>query len=226
LAKLKFSLAEKRTRLLPDLRTGTSPGLLVIQRTADFAQEQSMETCICSMTQCGLQHRGCPLGGEENDPMSTRVLSVAAIALWFVTIGVAIFFFIRGQTRVAPDGRTAVLLASDERDLVLAEMRSMLETVQVVVDGVKAGDMERVAKAARASGMAAAADVNPALMAKLPIEFKRLGLSVHRRFDEIAATAESGATREQLLASLGTQLSACVACHASYRLDTTTPAAK
>jgi hypothetical protein len=177
--------------------------LLVIQRTADFAQEQSMETCICSMTQCGLQHRGCLLGGEENDAMSTRVLSVAAIALWFVTIGVAIFFFIRGQTRVAPDGRTAVLLASDERDLVLAEMRSMLETVQVVVDGMKAGDTERVAKAARASGMAAAADVNPALMAKLPIEFKRLGLSVHRRFDEIAATAESGATREQLLASLG-----------------------
>jgi hypothetical protein len=156
--------------------------------------------------------------------MTARVLSVTAIALWLVTIAVVAFFFVRGQTQVAPDGRTAVLLASDERNLVLTEMRNMLETVQVVVDGVNAGDMARVAQAARASGVAAAADVNPALMAKLPLEFKRLGLSVHKRFDQIATAADSGASREQLLASLSTQLSACVACHADYRLDA--PAAK
>jgi hypothetical protein len=158
--------------------------------------------------------------------MTARVLSVAAIALWLVTIAVAVFFFVRGQTQVAPDGRTAVLLASDERNLVLTEMRGMLETVQVVVEGLKGGDMKHVAQAARASGMAAAADVNPALMARLPLEFKQLGLSVHKRFDEIAAAADSGASREQLLASLSTQLSACVACHAGYRLDAVTPAAK
>ena len=142
--------------------------------------------------------------------MTARVLSIAAIALWLVTIAVAVFFFIRGHTRVAPDGRTAVLLASDERNLVLTEMRGMLETVQVVVDGVKTGDMKQVA----------------ALMAKLPLEFKQLGLSVHKRFDEIATAAGSGASREQLLASLSTQLSACVACHGSYRLDAVTPATK
>ncbi|ABE62739.1 conserved hypothetical protein [Nitrobacter hamburgensis X14] len=158
--------------------------------------------------------------------MTARMLSIAAIALWLVTIAVAVFFFIRGHTRVAPDGRTAVLLASDERDLVLTEMRGMLETVQVVVDGVKTGDMKQVAQAARASGAAAAADVNPALMAKLPLEFKQLGLSVHKRFDEIATAAGSGASSEQLLASLSTQLSACVACHGSYRLDAVTPATK
>jgi hypothetical protein len=151
--------------------------------------------------------------------MSARALSFVAIALWLVTIAVAVFFFVRGQTRVAPDGRTTVLLASDERNLVLTEMRDMLETVQIVVDGVKAGDLKQVAQAARASGMAAAADVNPTLMVKLPLEFKELGLSVHKRFDEIATAAESGASREQLLAKLSTQLSACVACHAGYRLD-------
>jgi hypothetical protein len=165
-------------------------------------------------------------GNKENDPMTTRVLSVAAIALWFVTVAVAVFFFVRGQTQVAPDGRTAVLLAPDERNLVLTEMRGMLETVQGVVDGVNADDIKQVAQAARASGMAAAADVNPALMARLPLEFKQLGLSVHKRFDEIATAADSGASREQLLASLGTQLSACVACHAGYRMDAVTPAAK
>jgi hypothetical protein len=158
--------------------------------------------------------------------MTARVLSVTAIALWLFTIVVAAFFFVRGRTQVSPDGRTTVLLASDERNLVLTEMRGMLETVQIVVDGVKAGDMKQVAQAARASGIAAAADINPALMVKLPIEFKQLGLSVHKRFDEIATAAASGASREQLLGSLSTQLSACVACHASYRFGAATPAAK
>jgi hypothetical protein len=77
------------------------------------------------------------VGNKENDSMTARVLSVAAIALWLITIAVAVFFFVYGRTQVAPDGRTAVLLASNERDLVLTEMRGMLETVQVVVDGVR-----------------------------------------------------------------------------------------
>ncbi len=158
--------------------------------------------------------------------MSTRMLSGAAIALWLVTIAVAVFFFVRGQTRMAPDGRTAVLLAPDERNLVLTEMRGMLGAVQGIVDGVNAGNMKQVAQAARASGMAAAADVNPALMAKLPLEFKELGLGVHKRFDGIATEADSGASHEKMLAHLGTQLSACVACHASYRIEAVTPVVK
>lgn len=91
--------------------------------------------------------------------MTARVLSITAIALWLVTIAVTVFFFVRGQTQLAPDGRTTVLLGSDERNLVLTEVRGMLETVQIVVDGVNEGDLKQVAQAARASGMAAAADV-------------------------------------------------------------------
>ena len=60
--------------------------------------------------------------------MTVRMMSVAAIALWFVTIAVALFFFVRGQTQVMPDGRRAVMLTPDERNLVLTEMRGMLET--------------------------------------------------------------------------------------------------
>jgi mono/diheme cytochrome c family protein len=158
--------------------------------------------------------------------MSTRILPALAIVLWLATIAVAVFFFVRGQTRVAPDGRTAILLAPEERDLVLTEMRAMLVTVQGMVDGVKAENVKQVVQAARASGMAAAADVNPALMAKLPLEFKQLGLGLHKRFDEIAAEADSNASREHILESLSAQLSACVACHASYRIETVAPVAK
>jgi mono/diheme cytochrome c family protein len=102
----------------------------------------------------------------------------------------------------------------------------MLGTVQGMVDGVKAGNLKQVAQAARASGMAAAADVNPALMAKLPLEFKELGFGLHKRFDEIASEADSSASREHILESLSTQLSACVACHASYRIEAVPPVAK
>jgi hypothetical protein len=63
-------------------------------------------------------------------------------------------------------------------------------------------------------------------MAKLPLEFKQLGLGLHRRFDDIATIADSGASREQILAALSTQLSACVGCHEGYRLDASTPAGK
>lgn len=158
--------------------------------------------------------------------MKTRILSVLAIALWLVTAAVVVVFFVRGQTEMASDGRTAVLLAPNERDLVLSEMRGVLGSVQGIVEGLDAGDMKRVAKAARESGMAAAADVNPALMAKLPLEFKQLGLSLHRRFDELAAAADSGASREQVLKLLSEQLSACVGCHAGYRLEAVTSPVK
>ncbi|MDE2379673.1 hypothetical protein [Bradyrhizobium sp.] len=158
--------------------------------------------------------------------MRPRILSVVAIALWLATAAVAVVFFVRGRTQIAPDGRTAVLLTADERNLVLAEMRGVLGSVQGIVDGVNAGDMKRVAQAARASGMAAAADVNPALMAKLPLEFKELGLGLHRRFDDIARAADSGASREQVLTSLGAQLSACIGCHEGYRLDAVTAQGK
>jgi hypothetical protein len=50
---------------------------------------------------------------------------------------------------MTPDGRTVVLTVSDERNLVLTEMRGMLEAVQAVVDGVKTGDLKQVAQAAR-----------------------------------------------------------------------------
>jgi hypothetical protein len=156
--------------------------------------------------------------------MRTRILPVIAIALWLVTAAVAAVFFVRGQTQITPDGRTAILLAPAERDLVLGEMRGVLASVQGVIEAVNAGDTKRVAKAARDSGMAAAADVSPVLMAKLPLDFKELGLGMHRRFDELAAAAESGASREQVLGALGAQLSTCVGCHAGYRLDPVAPA--
>lgn len=152
--------------------------------------------------------------------MNTRSLALAAIGLWLVTIVLLVTLFVRGQTTASSDGRRAIALAPAERDLVLFEMRNMLGSVQGILHAVNNHDLAAVATAARASGMQAAADINPGLMAKLPLEFKQLGISVHERFDALALKIEQGQTDQaEILRQLTVQLDACVQCHAAYRLE-------
>jgi hypothetical protein len=138
--------------------------------------------------------------------------------LWLVTIVLFGWFFIHGRTTVGTGGRTAVLLQASERELVLAEMRQMLVAAQGVLEGANQGDMQGIIKAASAAGMRGAADANPALMAKLPIELKALGMSVHRDMDEIAKAAASGTPAPEILKMLSNTLAKCVACHSTWQL--------
>ncbi len=146
-----------------------------------------------------------------------QIISIALL-LWAVTIAVFAWFFIRGSTAPGTDGRTAVVLQPAERDLVLTEMRGMLFSVQGILEGANQGDVKRIIGASRAAGMAAAADVNPALMAKLPLEFKMLGMSVHREMDEIAKAAEGGTPASEILKMASATLTKCVACHSAWQI--------
>lgn len=156
--------------------------------------------------------------------MKARTWSIIAIALWAITFAIIVTLFVRGQTKPSTDGRKTVVLTAQEHDAVLKEMRAMLQSVHGVVQGLAQDDMAAVAKAARASGMAAAEDTSPALMAKLPLEFKRLGVSVHRSWDGLAQLAEQGATSDEILNQLDAQLASCVGCHAGYRFASAAPA--
>lgn len=148
---------------------------------------------------------------------SKRIASVA-IALWVATIGVFAWFFVHGHTETGSDGRQAVVLEAGERGLILGEMRGLLAATQGVVQGIQQNDMKQVAQAARAVGMASAVDVNPALMAKLPMEFKSLGMSVHHDMDDLAAAAEAGKPAGELLGMLSASMEKCVACHSAWQL--------
>ena len=150
--------------------------------------------------------------------MKISKVAIAAIFLWVVTVAVFAWFFIRGNTVAGSDNRTAVVLNPGERDFALREMRGMLSSAYGILEGINRGDLKQVAKAARAAGMGTAADVNPALMAKLPLPFKQLGMSVHREMDELAAAAESGKPVEELQQMLTSALSKCVACHAAWQI--------
>lgn len=151
--------------------------------------------------------------------MSTRFLAIAALVLWLATVAVAAYMFVSGQTTSGTDGRTAILLNSNEKDLVLTEMRTMLTSVQGIVAGLSAEDLQKVGESARASGNAIASEVPPGLMAKLPLDFKQRGMGVHKGFDEMSAAVAQEETTDMILSRLGDQLNSCIACHSAYRLE-------
>jgi len=119
----------------------------------------------------------------------------------------------------ATDSRERIRLAPAERDVVLAEMRTMLESLSRIVHGLAAGDLLMAEKAARASGMKATID--PRFEQKLPPSYLQLGRRVHTRFDQLADATRTGATRDDVLKRLAALTGYCVACHAAYRLEET-----
>ncbi|MCR4300316.1 MAG: hypothetical protein NUV51_01765, partial [Sulfuricaulis sp.] len=63
--------------------------------------------------------------------------------------------------------------------------------------------------------------VPPGLAAKLPLEFKTLGHSVHNDFDRIAMDAVAMNDVQLSLRQLGKTMNKCVACHATYQIALT-----
>ncbi len=131
--------------------------------------------------------------------------------------------FVKGWTRPSADGRTEVRLASTERDLILAEMRQLLKSVHGVVTGLSdpgpSTGRKLAEQAARAAGMGMAEDVNPAIMVKLPLPLKQMGMSVHRDFDALADGIAQGESAARILERLSSITARCTTCHEMYRLS-------
>lgn len=145
------------------------------------------------------------------------------LGLWILTIGVAGWFFVQGWTAQGIDGRTQIMLAPAERDLILGEMRLLLKAVHGVVTGLASQDQEagrtQMERAARSAGMHMAADVNPALMAKLPLPFKQMGMSIHKDMDALADAIANKETSQQILQRLSNMTTRCTTCHDVYRFS-------
>jgi hypothetical protein len=149
-----------------------------------------------------------------------KKIALGSLALWLITLGVGGYFFVKGTGKTGDDGRLAVSLHREERNLVLAEMRQLLAGVQTILEALTTNDLKVVERTASSLGMKAAADVNPVLMAKLPLEFKSTGMGVHGRFDEMALKVHSGQmNKDQVLQEVSDIMLTCVGCHQAYRLD-------
>lgn len=145
------------------------------------------------------------------------------LGLWIVTIVAGGWFFVQGWTRPGTDGRMHIVLAPAERDLILGEMRVLLKAVHGVVTGLAGQDQEadrmQIERAARSAGMGMAADVNPALMEKLPLPFKQMGMSIHKDMDALADAVIQKETPQQILQRLSSMTARCTACHDVYRFS-------
>lgn len=150
-----------------------------------------------------------------------RKVCFAAILLWVITIAVLGWLFIKGLTTKGSDGRTEILLAAAERDQILAEMRQLLKAVDGVVRelGEPKPDLKLMEAAARDVGMHMAADTEPAIMAKLPLPFKQIGMSIHKDMDSMADAIVQNETPQQILQRLSSMTARCTACHDMYRFS-------
>lgn len=117
------------------------------------------------------------------------------------------------------DTRETIVLSDAERDLVLTEMRLMLESTEGVVAGQAARDMRAIEQAAARSGQRAPGTVDQALHSNLPEEFMHMGAATHGGFDDIARLAREGAGAEAVTMRLSQTLHQCTSCHGAYRID-------
>jgi hypothetical protein len=117
------------------------------------------------------------------------------------------------------DGRRPIVVRPNERNRILANMRTYLIGVQSMTEALAAEDMPAAAAAARAMGSVNLYDLKLMFPSSASIEFHNLAFEVHRDFDVIANDAQAKQDPRLMLRQLGATLKKCTHCHETYRLD-------
>lgn len=144
-------------------------------------------------------------------------ISWILVGLLLIIVGIFSYKFTAGEVKPSDDGRLAVQLTKNERNALLLEMRTWLNSSQSILQAVSANNFEEVSRVARISGMAAEAATPGSLFRKIPIEMKVLGFDTRKRFDEIADDAIKLKNAQHTIKQLSNAMSNCVACHDVYR---------
>ena len=146
----------------------------------------------------------------------SRFLNVVLIILLAVMV---YFFIIRGEVYIGDDQREVITLTKQEKNLILAEMRDLLGSVQVIIDASLSNNHKEVEKTALLMGTQAKNNIPVKTLGKLPIEFKRLGYNLHQAYDEIALDAYEQLGTAHTLTQVSHLLKVCISCHTAYRID-------
>lgn len=144
-------------------------------------------------------------------------LSWILVAVLSIVVGIFTYKFTVGEVKHSDDGRLAVLLNRNERNALLLEMRTWLQSSQSILEAVSLNNFEEVSRVAKISGMKAEAQTPGSLFRKLPFEMKVLGFDTRKKFDEIAADAIRLKDAKHTVKQLSNAMSNCVACHDVYR---------
>ena len=145
-----------------------------------------------------------------------KKIALGSVVLWFASFGSFMYLFFVG-TGTSVDDRTEIELLPSERELILGEMRQLLEGVRGIIGAVAEDDQDAIKEAARSNGMQMAQDVNPALVTKLPKPFKELGMNVNKKFDNLADRVHS-ISGQDVLRETHDIMGSCIGCHVSYKI--------
>lgn len=149
--------------------------------------------------------------------MKNYKLSWTLVGILLIVVAIFTYKFTVGEVTKSDDGRLAVKLSKDERNALLLEMRTWLQSSQLILEAVALNNFEEVSIRAKVSGMGAEADTPGSLFRKLPLEMKVLGFDTRKKFDEIAADAIKLKNPQHTVKQLSNAMSNCIACHEVYR---------
>lgn len=121
-----------------------------------------------------------------------------------------------GEPPTNMDPRINLGFTPQEQSEFLAEMRTMLASVQGIVQGIGQSDREAIARFARISGNRMARATPASVRAKLPKAFSELGEPTHMMFEELAVRAETD-DMDMLALHLAQTIKQCMACHATFK---------
>lgn len=149
-----------------------------------------------------------------------KIFFLIILAISLGLNGFFIYKFTQGETYVVPnDPRLSVGMTYENREFVMAEMRSFVESVQQINAGILRNDPKPIIEAGRRSGNGVKECAPEGLVETLPLPFKQLGFSTHDIFDQIADAAEKDFSPQKTQEQLDRLLNNCVACHKSFRID-------
>ncbi|NMM12092.1 MAG: hypothetical protein HHJ17_00925 [Rhodoferax sp.] len=123
----------------------------------------------------------------------------------------------KAPTTAAVDTRYNLKLTPSEQAEFLAEMRSMLASIQHIMIGIGSSDRELIAEYARHSGNRMARATPASVRAKTPPAFQEIGGPTHLMFEELAIRAESD-DMDMIAAYTGKLMNQCMACHAAFKV--------
>jgi cytochrome c556 len=123
---------------------------------------------------------------------------------------------------VADDPRTVVKLPAEMRDAFLEHMRDHMDSLDDLMSELAAGDFEAAATVAREELVPGS---GAGFGRHLPIEFREIGLGMHRAaadFVEVAEAVPAEPTVEdwqKAMVALQSISAHCRACHAAFRVQ-------
>ena len=148
-----------------------------------------------------------------------KLPTVLAIVFFLTTLFLIYFFVFRGTVIETEDERVVIQLSENNAGFALAEMRTFLESIQLINEGILNKDASLIYKGGRQSGAKVVEETPKDMMRSLPIGFKKLGLGTHAKFDVIADSIRANNDFDYAHKELNTLLNMCVTCHRTYKIE-------